>query len=143
MRQPFEHNAPVPLDYVAAAEVIERLHRPGDAVVYDRFDSWQLDGGVRYYLPRAPELRDVFLVRTPAGIDDLYAVQCSVPELCLGGERRIWLVTQGAEFPFNAIDPQQAGALQMRYGVATSTPVTGMTVSLLERVGAAGGARQS
>nr|WP_159059468.1 hypothetical protein [Streptomyces antibioticus] len=52
-------------------------------------------------------------------------------------------MTQGAEFPFNAIDPQQAGALQMRYRVATSTPVTGMTVSLLERVGAAGGARQS
>nr|WP_159059470.1 hypothetical protein [Streptomyces antibioticus] len=39
MRQPFEHNAPVPLDHAAAAEVIERLRRPGDAVVYDRFDS--------------------------------------------------------------------------------------------------------
>nr|WP_159059469.1 hypothetical protein [Streptomyces antibioticus] len=39
---------------------------------------------MRYYLPRALELRDVFLVRTPAGIDDLHADQCSVPELCLG-----------------------------------------------------------
>ncbi|NUR40997.1 MAG: hypothetical protein HOV73_13030 [Streptomyces sp.] len=143
LRQPFEHNAPVPLDYAAAAEVIERLHRPGDAVVYDRFDSWQLDGGVRYYLPRELKLRDVFLARTPAEIDDLYTVQCPVPELCLKGERRIWLLTQGTDFPFNAIDPAQAGALRSRYRISTSTQVTGMTVSLLERNDAAGGARQS
>ncbi|MBE8469829.1 glycosyltransferase family 39 protein [Streptomyces justiciae] len=143
LRQPFEHNAPVPLDYAAAARVIERLHQPGDAVVYDRFDSWQLDGGVRYYLPRELRLRDVFLTRTPAEIDDLYAVQCAVPDRCVAGEPRIWLLTQGTDFPFNAIDPAQAGALRSRYTISRSTPVTGMTVSLLERVGAAGGARQS
>lgn len=143
MREPLEHNAPVPLDYAAAAEVIERLHRPGDAVVYDRFDSWKLDSGVRYYLPRQLRLRDVFLARTPSEIDDLYTVQCAHPDRCLRDERRIWLLTQGADFPFNAIDPAQAGALRKRYTVSRSTPVTGMTVSLLERIGAAGGGRQS
>ncbi|CCK30069.1 putative membrane protein [Streptomyces davaonensis JCM 4913] len=143
MRQPFEHNAPVILDYAAAAEVIERGHRAGDAVVYDRFDSWKLDGGVAYYLPRELRLRDVFLTRTPAEIDDLYAVQCAVPDRCLRkDERRVWLLTQGTDFPFNAIDPEQAGALQRRYTVKVSMPVTGMTVSLLELTDAAGGVRQ-
>ncbi|WP_328871357.1 glycosyltransferase family 39 protein [Streptomyces sp. NBC_00287] len=135
MRQPLEHDAPVPLDYAAAAKVIERLHRAGDAVVYDRADTWKLDGGVQYYLPRDLRLRDVFLARTPAEIDDLYAVQCAVPERCLGDERRVWLVTQGTDLAFNAIDPAQAGALRSRYVLSRSTPLTGMTVSLLERGG--------
>lgn len=135
VRQPFQHDAPVPLDYAAAADVIRRSHRPGDAVVYDRTDTWKLDGGVRYYLPRDLRLRDVFLARSPAEIDDLYAVECPVPDRCVGDEPRIWLVTQGADFPFTAIDPAQAGALQRRYTVSESRPVTGMTVSLLERRG--------
>lgn len=135
MRQPYEHNAPVPLDYAAAADLIERHHRPGDAVIYDRADTWKLDDGVRYYLPRELRMRDVFLARTPAEIDDLYAVQCAVPEQCLKDERRIWLLTEGSDFPFNALDPGQSMALQSRYKVVMSRPVTGMTVSLLERAG--------
>ncbi|MBL1080734.1 glycosyltransferase family 39 protein [Streptomyces actinomycinicus] len=133
MRQPFEHDAPVPLDYAAAAGVVERLHRPGDAVVYDRADTWQLDGGVRYYLPRALRMRDVFRARTAAQIDDLYTPECAVPARCLRGERRIWLLTQGPGFPFGAIAPAQANALQAGYSVSMSRQVTGMTVSLLER----------
>ncbi|MGQ4415142.1 glycosyltransferase family 39 protein [Streptomyces sp. SAS_269] len=132
MRGPFEHNAPVPVDYAAAADVIRKLHQPGDAVVYDRMDSWKLDSGVQYYLPRGLRLRDVFLARTPAAINDLYPVQCSVPTRCLAHERRIWVVTQGGDFPFAAIDPLQANALQSRYTLTLSRPVTGMTVSLLE-----------
>ncbi|POX53509.1 hypothetical protein C3489_15300 [Streptomyces sp. Ru71] len=133
VRQPFEHDAPVPVDYAAAAGLVARLHRPGDAVVYDRADTWKLDGGVQYYLPRGLRMRDVFLARTPAEIDDLYAVQCAVPVRCLKGEPRIWLLTQGTDFPFNAIDPGQSMALQSAYTVSLSQPVTGMTVSLLER----------
>ncbi|MFE1438946.1 hypothetical protein [Streptomyces sp. NPDC058739] len=142
VRRPFAHNAPVPLDYAAAADLLVRLHRPGDAVVYDRADTWQLDGGVRYCLPRDLRLRDVFLARTPAGIDDLYTVQCAAPERCLGDEERVWLRTEGTAFPFDAIDPVQASALQTRYSVAESRPVTGMTVSLLVRGDTARGARQ-
>ncbi|MFJ3333088.1 glycosyltransferase family 39 protein [Streptomyces sp. NPDC086766] len=133
MRTPFEHDAPVPVDYKAAADVIRRGHQPGDAVVYDRENTWKLDGGVQYYLPRDLGMRDVFLAKSPVAINDLYAVQCPVPVRCLGGERRIWLLAQGADFPFGAINPAQAIALQSRYEILRSMPVTGMTVSLLVR----------
>lgn len=131
MRQPFEHDAPVPLDYAAAADVIKQRHQPGDAVVYDRENTWKLDSGVQYYLPRDLKLRDVFLAKAPSAINDLYPLQCSAPILCLKGEQRIWLLTQGADFPFNAINPGQAIALQSRYELSSSQSVTGMTVSLL------------
>ncbi|MEU9208668.1 glycosyltransferase family 39 protein [Streptomyces sp. NPDC048415] len=133
MRQPFEHDAPVPLDYAAAADVIKQGHHAGDAVVYDRENAWKLDSGVQYYLPRDLKLRDVFLAKAPTAINDLYAVQCSVAVLCLKGEQRIWLLTQGTDFPFNAITPGQANALQSQYRVSMSRSVTGMTVSLLVR----------
>jgi mannosyltransferase len=139
MRQPFEHDVPVPLDYAAAAEVIASGYRPGDAVIYDRANTWKLDGGVQYYLPSDLKMRDVFLARTPAEINELYPLQCSVPVQCLKDERRIWLVTQGTDFPFNAVDPGESMALQSRYTVSMSRPVTGMTVSLLVR----GGGRDS
>ncbi|GGN55375.1 membrane protein [Streptomyces albiflavescens] len=133
MRGPFEHDAPVPLDYAAAADVIKQRYQPGDAVVYDRANTWKLDGGVQYYLPRDLKLRDVFLAKTPTEINELYAVECSAPMRCLKGEQRIWLLTQGADFPFMAINPVQASALQSQYKVSTSQSVTGMTVSLLVR----------
>ncbi|MFJ8358997.1 glycosyltransferase family 39 protein [Streptomyces sp. NPDC093984] len=134
MREPFEHNAPVPLDYAAAADMVTRYHQPGDAVVYDRQDTWKLDSGVQYYLPRDLKMRDVFLARTPTAINDLYAVQCPVPDLCLRGAQRIWLLTQGVgQDPFNAISTDQASALRTRYRATMSTSVTGMTVTLLVR----------
>ncbi|WP_369246552.1 glycosyltransferase family 39 protein [Streptomyces sp. R41] len=133
MRQPFEHDAPVPLDYAAAADVIKQRHQPGDAVVYDRANTWKLDSGVQYYLPRDLKMRDVFLSRTPTAINDLYPVECSAPVHCLKGEQRIWLLTQGADFPFTAINPMQANALQSQYKLSASESVTGMTVSLLVR----------
>lgn len=135
LRQPFEHDVPVPLDYAAAADVIRQHHRPGDAVVYDRENTWKLDSGVQYYLPRALRMRDVFLAEDPVGIDDLYPLQCAVPDLCLDRERRLWLVTQGPDLPFDAIDRQQVNALRSRYDMSSSESVTGMTVSLLVRRG--------
>jgi mannosyltransferase len=134
MRQPFEHDAPVPLDYAAAAAVITRHHQPGDGVVYDREDTWKLDGGVQYYLPRNLKMRDVFLTKTPTEINDLYAIQCPVPALCLRGEQRVWLLPQGADpDPLNAISPDEANALRTRYTASMSESVTGMTVTLLVR----------
>ncbi|MFF4210024.1 glycosyltransferase family 39 protein [Streptomyces sp. NPDC001796] len=136
MREPFEHNAPVPLDYAAAADLVAKDHQPGDAVVYDRQDTWKLDSGIQYYLPRDLKMRDVFLAKTPTAINDLYAVQCAVPDLCLRGEQRIWLLTQGVGAdPFDGINSEQASALRTRYRAAMSTPVTGMTVTLLVRQG--------
>ncbi|MGD1224845.1 glycosyltransferase family 39 protein [Streptomyces krungchingensis] len=133
MRGPFEHDAPVTLDYAAAADVIKRQYQPGDAVAYDRANTWKLDGGVQYYLPRDLKLRDVFLAKTPTEINDLYGVECSAPVQCLKGEPRIWLLTQGADFPFMAINPVQASVLQSQYKLSATQPVTGMTVSLLVR----------
>ncbi|MGW2703694.1 glycosyltransferase family 39 protein [Streptomyces sp. NPDC001340] len=136
MREPFEHNVPVPLDYAAAADMVTRYHQPGDAVVYDRQDTWKLDSGVQYYLPRDLKMRDVFLAKAPADINDLYALQCPVPDLCLKGEQRIWLLTQGADpDPFAAISTDQASALRARYRTTMSASVTGMTVTLLVRKG--------
>ena len=136
MREPFEHNAPVPLDYAAAADLVTKYHQPGDAVVYDRQDTWKLDSGIQYYLPRDLKMRDVFLARTPTAVNELYAVQCPVPDLCLRGERRIWLLTQGSgPDPFEAISTDQASALRTRYRATMSASVTGMTVTLLVRKG--------
>jgi mannosyltransferase len=136
MRQPFEHDAPVPLDYAAAANVVTRHHQPGDAVVYDREHTWKLDGGVQYYLPRHLKMRDVFLTKSAAAINDLYSMQCPVPILCLRGEQRIWLLTQGTDGnPLDSINPEQANALRTRYETSTSESVTGMTVTLLVRKG--------
>ncbi|MEW2153968.1 glycosyltransferase family 39 protein [Streptomyces sp. NPDC007189] len=136
MRQPFEHDAPVPLDYAAAADVIRNFHAPGDAVVYDRDNTWKLDGGVQYYLPRDLKMRDVFLTRTPRAINQLYALECPVPAQCLKGEQRIWLLTQGNDQdPLIAINQGQASALRAHYATTWSQPVTGMTVTLLVRDG--------
>jgi mannosyltransferase len=132
MRQPFEHDAPVPLDYAAAADVIRTYHQPGDAVVYDRENTWKLDGGVQYYLPRDLKMRDVFLTSTPRAINQLYALECPAPALCLRGERRIWLLTQGNDpDPLNAIGQGEADALRTQYTTSWSRSVTGMTVTLL------------
>ncbi|MGW4564496.1 glycosyltransferase family 39 protein [Streptomyces sp. NPDC004561] len=134
MRQPFEHDAPVPLDYAAAADVIRSYHQPGDAVVYDRDNTWKLDGGVQYYLPRDLRMRDVFLAQAPRAINQLYTLECSAPALCLRGERRVWLLTQGNDpDPLNAISQDEAAALRARYDRSWGRSVTGMTVTLLVR----------
>ncbi|MEU6574001.1 glycosyltransferase family 39 protein [Streptomyces sp. NPDC046805] len=133
MRQPFEHDAPVPVDYAAAADVIRQHYRPGDAVVYDRTDVWRLDDGVQYYLPRGLKLRDVFLAKSAVAVDDLVSVECSDPARCLKGEPRIWMLSQGDDFPFASVNPMQANVLQSKYTLSSSQSVTGMTVSLLVR----------
>ncbi|MFD8369544.1 glycosyltransferase family 39 protein [Streptomyces sp. NPDC059688] len=134
MRQPFEHDAPVPLDYAAAADVVRLHHQPGDAVVYDRESTWKLDGGVQYYLPRGLRMRDVFLSKAPGAIDQLYTLDCPAPARCLKGEQRVWLLTQGNDpDPLTAINQGQADALRAQYRTSWSRPVTGMTVTLLVR----------
>ncbi|MGW6138423.1 glycosyltransferase family 39 protein [Streptomyces sp. NPDC055140] len=137
VRQPFDHDGPIlqlPLDYRSAADLIRKHYRPGDAVVYDREHAWKLDTGVQYYLPRGLKMRDVFLQSAPREINQLYATDCTVPDLCLNGEQRIWLLAHGAyPDPFNAINQGQASVLRNRYKPYWSQSVTGMTVTLLVR----------
>ncbi|MFJ6938313.1 glycosyltransferase family 39 protein [Streptomyces sp. NPDC101132] len=137
MRGRFEHDVPVPLDYAAAARLITRQYQPGDAVVYDRDNTWQLDGGVTYYLPPDVRMRDVFRARRPVEINDLYVVPCTPSVSCLGPEERVWLVTQGVgdPDPLNALSPDQASALRLRYAADRGESVTGITVTLLVRRG--------
>ncbi|MER6060298.1 hypothetical protein ABT167_03670 [Streptomyces sp. NPDC001792] len=137
VRQPFDHDGPIfqpPLDYRAAAEVIRKHHRPGDAAVYDREHAWKLDAGIQYYLPRDLTMRDVFLQSSPRQVNEFSAIDCPVPERCLKGEQRIWLLAHGADpDPLNAINQGQASALRHDYQQSWTQPVTGMTVTLLVR----------
>lgn len=79
-------------------------------------------------------MRDVFLQSAPRGINQLYAIDCPVPDRCLKGEQRIWLLAHGADpDPFNAINQDQAFVLRNRYKPSWSHSVAGMTVTLLVR----------
>jgi mannosyltransferase len=74
----------VALDYAGAADVIKQRRQPGDAAVYDRTNTWELDGGVHYYLPRDLKLRDVDLPGTPCArygprVDERPRVRCMPP----------------------------------------------------------------
>ncbi|MEU6063252.1 glycosyltransferase family 39 protein [Streptomyces sp. NPDC047082] len=137
VRQPFDHDGPIfqlPLDYRSAADLIRKNYRPGDAVVYDREHAWKVDTGVQYYLPRGLKMRDVFLRSAPRQINQLYAIDCFVPDRCLRGEQRIWLLAHGADQnPFNAINQGQASALRNWYEPSWSRSLPGMTVTLLVR----------
>ena len=49
-------------------------------------------------MPRAvPVPRELFIARTPEQADRLYPVPCARPAVCLGSERRIWVVESGRQ----------------------------------------------
>ncbi|MBT2392794.1 glycosyltransferase family 39 protein [Streptomyces sp. ISL-1] len=136
MRKPYGHFWDG-LDYAGAARTIQQAHRPGDAVVYDRGDDAgrRLDVGVRFYLPRDLQLRDVFLSASAAERNDLWSAECPDPAACLRGERRIWLVVAGnGPNPLRwGLSRDQAEALSARYTVRETEHLTGLTVTLLQR----------
>ncbi|WMX46573.1 glycosyltransferase family 39 protein [Streptomyces roseicoloratus] len=135
LREPYAHFWHG-VDYRGAAAAIEKYHRPGDAVVYDRGDDyWRLlDAGVRHYLPDGLRPRDVFLARSAADRADLWASECPVPARCLRDEPRIWLVVPAGEAdPLQALPPAQARALRAHYTATGTERLTGVTVALLVR----------
>ncbi|MFF6778520.1 glycosyltransferase family 39 protein [Streptomyces sp. NPDC012637] len=135
LREPYAHFWHG-VDYRGAAATIEKYHRPGDAVVYDRGDDyWRLlDAGVRHYLPDELRPRDVFLARSAADRADLWATECPDPARCLRGEPRIWLVVPADDAdPLQALPPAQARALRARYTATGTERLTGVTVALLVR----------
>ncbi|MEV0000436.1 glycosyltransferase family 39 protein [Streptomyces sp. NPDC050848] len=124
------------IDYEGAARTIEKYHRPGDAVVFDRGDDYwrMLDVGVRFYLRDELRPRDVFLGTAAADRADLWSTECPDPAACLKAEKRIWLVVTGdAADPLDALPADQARALRARYTATGAERLTGVTVALLVR----------
>ncbi|MFE7805200.1 hypothetical protein ACFU51_11195 [Streptomyces sp. NPDC057430] len=136
VRRPFAHFWQG-VDYEGAARTIEKYHRPGDAVAFDRGDDhWRmLDVGVRFYLADGLRPRDVFLGTAAADHADLWSTECPDPAACLRDEPRIWLVVAGdAADPLDALPAAQARALRARYTATGTERLTGVTVALLVRV---------
>jgi mannosyltransferase len=123
------------LDYAGAARTIQKSHQPGDAVVYDRGDDYwrMLDVGVRFYLPRDLQLRDVFRSASAAERSDLWSAECPDAAACVRDERRIWLVQAGNGPALWGLPKDQAQALRARYTATRTERLTGLTVTLLRR----------
>lgn len=134
LRGPYAHDAGGP-DHRAAARIIEAGHRPGDGLVLDRAtETGTLALGVRHHLSPRLNPRDVFLAETAAHRHDLLPADCPHPEICLGEEPRLWLVTGGHPTdPTAALPPRQAAALRDHYTVRETARAKGLTVALLVR----------
>lgn len=127
-------------DYRGAARILAAGYRPGDGLVAvaGRWDWMMVGPGVSYYLPDG--VRPVPLVhRTAVQADDLYPLPCGIPERCLGGLARVWVVTvDTGGGPFQNLPDDQARALRAAFtpdgsGPAEVHEVPGLTVSLLVR----------
>jgi mannosyltransferase len=138
-----------PVDYQAAAQVIEANQRPGDGIVYQVMDDnhYQVDTSIAYYLgAKLPTA--VFQSQTQVQTNSLQPAQCANPASChLKGTPRIWVVyvTHLAPDPFSALaDPSvsylppnqplsaQATYLQhLGYHVARTWQENGISVALL------------
>jgi mannosyltransferase len=125
-----------PLHYSDAANMIANGYRPGDGVYYLRGANWwwMLDVGVTYYLPPNVKPHDVFLSRTAATNNELYAIDCAHPEQCLGDVQRIWMVLPAMEPDLWAwVPPAERAALQQHFSVVSEQHPKGIIVVLLQR----------
>lgn len=129
------HTSP---DARGMANVIEARAVPGDGLVFGDF-AWSLRPTVDHYLdrhswvPPARAPRDLLLLDDAARLDSLDARECVDTTACLGGTRRIWLVT-----PLHPGHPLENGtpkmvALHARYAVAGTWARDQGMVSLLVR----------
>jgi mannosyltransferase len=148
IRQYEAHNAwafPVPMangepvDYPAAAAVIAANERPGDAIIYQSSDAnhYEVDAAIAYYMRGKKLPTAVFQALTPVQADNLQAVQCEDPSLCITGTPRIWVVyvnhlTRNPQNPFSAIPVAQASYLTvLGYQTQLLWKANGITVALL------------
>jgi mannosyltransferase len=138
------------LDYAGAASAVAEHAKPGDSIFYQAREGgiqWLMIGyGVQYYLQRdmphgVPVPRQVFIAETSAQADSLYAIACAQPAACLGHEPRIWIVGGGhVKSPYKAVTPAEAALLRQSYRVSYVKHVWSLTVFLLTRTPAPGGA---
>jgi mannosyltransferase len=128
-----------PVDYPAAAAVIAKYARPGDAIIYQSSDEnhYEVNAAIGYYMRGKKLPTALFQAATPVQADNLQAEQCVDPSLCITGTPRIWVVyvnrlANNVNNPFSGI-PWQQGAYLTVLGYQTRLlwKATGITVALL------------
>ncbi|MFJ9610105.1 glycosyltransferase family 39 protein [Kitasatospora sp. NPDC101176] len=123
-------------DPKGAARIIADGYRPGDGIVPVRGGAayMMLDHALEYYLPRDIHPRDVFVQRSAAAKQDLYADECVLPAACAAGVDRIWVVTYGSpDDPYKQLPDDEVKVLTSEFTRAKTDSVRGLTVTLLER----------
>ena len=120
-------------DYPAAAAVIEANYRPGDAASFAVAPHLQL--GIDYYLPADEHLSDVFEQRTPAQTDSLLPENCTSMAACIAkAPDRVWLVESGDVLSFSTEQVDRAFTLDYLYQRVQIWQVSGITLTLLQRI---------
>ncbi|ROR44007.1 glycosyltransferase family 39 protein [Kitasatospora cineracea] len=130
-----------PLDYRAAARIIDANYLPGDGAAYGQQRDavwWGVDNGVPYYLQYLPhhvKLRDVGAGESGQQRDDLWPTLCAEPESCLHDEPRIWLVSKDDGDPdvLNTVTVPEQQTLDRHFTVQRVWKVSGLSVALLVR----------
>jgi mannosyltransferase len=126
-----------PYAYREAAHIIAKNYQPGDAIGFPQLPKiwWFMhDKGVSYYLPKNVQPRVIFIERSAAQNDDLYATECPVPERCFDNERRVWIVLpyQTANAVGQFTDEQRKLLVPGYVQVYAEFP-PGLTVALMQR----------
>jgi mannosyltransferase len=124
-----------PVDYQAAAKIIEANARPGDGMVYQTSDlnHYQVDTAMSYYL-RGKVPMAVFQAQTQVENNSLQPVDCNDPSVCIKGTPRLWVVFVDhlAPDPFSAMPlPEEQFVEVLGYQTQSMWQENGITVALL------------
>ena len=116
-----------PVDYQAAAAVLEANWRPGDVIAYEVDDSnhYQVDTSVAYYLRGKPVPPTVFQAQTQVQANSLQPIECIDPSVCITGTPRIWViyVPHLDPDPFSALPGAEGGLVEtLGYQVDDAVP---------------------
>jgi mannosyltransferase len=128
-----------PVDYPAAAAVIAKYARPGDAIIYQSSDAnhYEVNAAIAYYMRGKKLPATLFEAANPVQANSLQANQCVDPSLCITGTPRVWVVyvdhlAYNSYNPFSAIPgPQGSYLTVLGYQTRLLWQATGITVALL------------
>ena len=126
-----------PVDYRAAARIIEERAKPGDVIAYQVSDlnHYQVDTSLNYYLRGMKDRpAPVFQAQNQVQANSLQPVECVDPSACIAGTPRIWVVyvDRWAGDPFSALPGNEEALIQVLgyYGL-TQWHENGISVALL------------
>lgn len=125
-----------PVDYQAAAAVLEANQRPGDVIAYEVDDQnhYQVDTSVAYYLRGKRVPPPVFQAQTQVQANSLQPTECIDPSVCISGTPRVWViyVNHLDPDPFSALPAAEGSLLEtLGYQIVTQYQENGITVALL------------